>query len=162
MAKGMHPMHGDSDAPEDPWGMECAFASTVVDSEATGLSTVKTRFRIDWPTQGNETEPRPPSQQLTHTREGEGEPLCKGITERTEQQRGTEAHQVDSMRNTAVHHRTHLPKSMQSTSGKGEKNLAHLACLVCLFHSLKRLAGLFHSLKHLAGLFYLIYAYVIN
>lgn len=58
MAEGTHSTHSNSDAPEDPWGMERVFASTAVDSEATGPRTVKTRCRADWPAQGNGTEPR--------------------------------------------------------------------------------------------------------
>jgi len=73
MAEGTHPTHSNSDTPEDPWGMECVFASTMVNSEATGPRTVQTKCRTDWPAQGNVTEPQPPSQQLTLTREQERE-----------------------------------------------------------------------------------------
>jgi hypothetical protein len=59
MAKGTRPTRGDLDVPEDPRGLERAFASTAVNSEAAGPHTVGTRHRTDWPTQGNATEPRP-------------------------------------------------------------------------------------------------------
>jgi hypothetical protein len=102
-----HTPRGDSDVPEDPRGLERAFASTAVDSEAAGPRTVETRGRANWPAQGNATEPRPPSQKPTRTRDVEGEPPWEGINE---QRRGTEARQADSVRNAAAHRKTHLPR----------------------------------------------------
>jgi hypothetical protein len=64
MADGAHPMRGDSDVPEDPRGLERAFASTTIDSEAAGPRTIETRGRTNWPVQG---KPRPPSQKPMRT-----------------------------------------------------------------------------------------------
>jgi hypothetical protein len=88
MANGAHPARGDSDVPEDLRGPERALASTAVDSKAAGPHMVGTRRRINWPAQGNATEPRPPSQKPTGTRDVEGEPPWDGINK---QRRGTES-----------------------------------------------------------------------
>ena len=121
MADGARPTRGDSDVPEDPRGLERAFASTVVDSEATGPRTVETRGRANWPVQGNATEPRPPSQKPTRTRDVEGEPPWEGINEQRCQRRGTEARQADSVRNAAAHRKTHLP-GLKDFSQRGGVN----------------------------------------
>jgi hypothetical protein len=106
-ADGAHPARSDSDVPEDPRGLERALASTAVDSEAAGPRTVETRGKTNWPAQGNATEPRPPSQKPTRTRDVEGEPPWEGINKH---RRGTEAREANSVRNAAAHRKTHLPR----------------------------------------------------
>jgi hypothetical protein len=106
-ADDAHPARSDPDVPNDPRGQERAFASTTADSEAAGPRMVETRRRINWPAQVNATEPRPPSQKPTRTRDLEGERPWEGINK---QQRGTEARQADSMCNAVTHRKTHLPR----------------------------------------------------
>jgi hypothetical protein len=74
MADGAHPMRSDSDVPKDPRGLEHAFASTAVDSEAAGLRTAETRGRTNWPMQGNATEPWPRARSQMRTRTPETKP----------------------------------------------------------------------------------------
>jgi hypothetical protein len=118
-ANGADPAYGVFDIPEGPRGLERALASTAVDSEAAGPCTVESRCRTNWPAQENATEPRPPSQKPTRTRGVEGEPPWEGINEK---QRGTEAHQAESVRNAAAHCKMHLQRPKDFCQRGGADN----------------------------------------
>ncbi|KAI0283832.1 hypothetical protein BC826DRAFT_1127067 [Russula brevipes] len=84
-ANSADPVYGVFNIPEGPRGLECALASTTVNSEVTGPCTVKSSHQ---------------SQKPMCTQGVEGELPWEGMNKK---QRGTEAHRAESMCNAAVH-----------------------------------------------------------